>query len=270
MNSKNFDHLQFYKSYPHKVIMRPGYPARAVFKSTLMFTLFGKYILNEIGTISNYADIGGCFGFGANAMSYQINKVQGTLPKTLVFEISSDFVTIGKQLFPHINFIQSEFNEWQGDINYFDLITLFDVVEHILEPDLFLRKVSLRSKYILLKTPMETSGELRGNKPPVEQGDKHGDGHINFFTPRSYEKLLNNCNFDIIKSRLLPTIVPRGTEAILCPDNEPPLGFTALMKRPKTFLRKVVTNFPGVPFKLKRLIVGGGDHICLCKSRSYN
>ena len=38
-----FDPEKFYESYPAKVMLRPGYPTRAQFKSTLMWNLFGEY-----------------------------------------------------------------------------------------------------------------------------------------------------------------------------------------------------------------------------------
>ena len=44
MTSKElFDPEKFYESYPAKVMLRPGYPTRAQFKSTLMWNLFGEY-----------------------------------------------------------------------------------------------------------------------------------------------------------------------------------------------------------------------------------
>lgn len=85
MNEKIFDPMQFYSSYPNKVIGRPGYPARAAFKSTLLFDLFGNQLFCKMDKISTYADIGGCFGFGANAMGFHIAKRQGVLPRILVF-----------------------------------------------------------------------------------------------------------------------------------------------------------------------------------------
>ena len=279
MNENKFNPIQFYESYPSKVIARPGYPARAAFKSILMFGMYGERVLREIGAIATYADIGGCFGFGANAMAFHISKRQGTLPRTVVFEISSDFVRIGKVLFPHIEFVETEFGQWNSDVRCFDLISLFDVVEHVVDPESFLRQVSARSRYVLLKTPMETSGNLRGNKPPVNQGENHVDGHINFFTPGAYERLLNTSNFDIVESRLLPTIFPSGSQAILCPEQViKPFGLLdttrwpkkLLYKWPKRLLYEVLRGFPGVPWKLKRQILGGGEHICLCRSRSFD
>jgi hypothetical protein len=269
MTVNAFNPIQFYSSYPRKVIARPGYPGRAVFKSTYIFKKYGKRIINEIGSIDTYADIGGCFGFGANAMAFHISKQQGSQPRTAVFEISPEFVRTGKILFPYIEFIEENFSDWKGDIPCFDVITLLDVIEHVVDPGSFLRDISAKSKYVLLKTPMETSGEWRGNKPPINQGENHVDGHINFFTPKSYERLLEASNLDIVESHMIRTIVPSNAMAILVPEQPNTTGLKNAFRQPKRVFIDVLRNFPGVPWKLKRKIFGGGDHICLCKSRLF-
>lgn len=58
------------------------------------------HVLNRVKKINSYADVGGAFGFGTNAMAFQIHKSTVYYPKTKVFEISEDFVKIGRQLFP--------------------------------------------------------------------------------------------------------------------------------------------------------------------------
>jgi hypothetical protein len=82
---KIFDATQYYSNYPQKVIARPGHPARAAFKSTLIFNLFAKHIYANIDNINTYADIGACFGFGTNAIGYHIRKKQGFMPKRFAY-----------------------------------------------------------------------------------------------------------------------------------------------------------------------------------------
>ncbi len=60
---QRFDPQEYYSSYPSRVILRPGYPARAQYRSTLLWNLYGHIIINSLGSINTYADI---FGFGAN------------------------------------------------------------------------------------------------------------------------------------------------------------------------------------------------------------
>lgn len=199
------------KSYSSKVIARPGYPARAQYKSTLLWNLYGKQILDAIGEIKTYADIGGgCSGFGANALAYQIAREQERCPDTKVFETSPDFSKAGKILFPNIDFVNEDFTKWDGDPKRFDLVSLFDVIEHIPDPEPFLKAVSVRTNFTLLKTPMETTGEWRGFRMPQLQGALHEDGHVNFFDPSPYMQLLKRSGFEIVEWRLVPSIVPRG------------------------------------------------------------
>ena len=264
---REFDPGRYYKSYPRKVISRPGYPARAAFKSTLMFGLYGHYLFEKMDEITNYADIGGCFGFGANAMAFHISQRQGRLPKSVVFEISKEFVKIGSILFPHIEFIEGEFSKSTKDCEHFDLVTLFDLVEHVLDPESLLRQVASRSRYVMLLTPMETTGEWRGNKAPINQGENHEDGHINFFSPSAYETMLKMSDLDILESRLIKTIGSPRARKILFPEQADPVGLFKTMKSPKKLLWWVLREFPWVPWKLKQKITGGGAHICIWRSR---
>ncbi|MCU0915845.1 MAG: class I SAM-dependent methyltransferase [Planctomycetes bacterium] len=267
MSDGSFDPVCFYQTYPGKVMGRPGYPARAVFKSTLLFHLYGEFVFRDIGRITTYADIGGCFGFGANAMGFHIGRRQGLVPKTTVFEMASDFVRMGEQLFPHIEFVEADFRHWRGEA-VFDLVTLFDVVEHVCEPASFLQHVAAHSQYVMLKTPMQTAGEYRAPRPPVGIGASHRDGHVNFFSPREYEQLLRASGLEIVARRLVESIVPAGARMALLPeDNAKPVGLLGTLRRPRSLARRAFLGIPLVPFAWKRKIVGGGSHLCLCVSR---
>ena len=259
MKEVAFDPKEYYASYPTRVILRPGYPARAQYKSTLMWDLYGKYIIRELGQVNTYADIGGCFGFGANAMAFHISNVQGTYPNTMLFEISSDFITIGKRLFPYIDFVLGDFGEWNGTPKIFDLVTLFDLIEHVSNPETFLSNVAVRTRLALLITPMETTGEWRGSKPPPNRGKDHPDGHVNFFTPKSYRFLLEKSNLEIVDSRLVRTIAPPGARRILFPGNS--------SNRPtmKSLIITAATQI--VPYKFLRKVLTGGHFLCLARSK---
>lgn len=241
-SEQQFDPQLYYSSYPARVILRPGYTARAQYKSTLLWKLYGHTIRNSLGSIRSYADIGGCFGFGANAMAFQISKSQGEYPETKVFEISPDFITIGKQLFPYIDFIQKDFCLWNGPPKVFDLITMFDVIEHIEKPMSFLSKAANHFRYALLKTPLETGGDWFGAKPPIKQGNEHEDGHINFFTPKAYLELLDRSGLEVIMGRFVPTIVPANTEEILTPEDLSQSKLS-IKRKGRILIKKLLPNY---------------------------
>ena len=248
---------KFYSNYPQKVINRPGYPARAAYKSWLLWDLYGKYILQSIGEIKQYADIGGCFGFGANSLSYHISRSQKNSPETHVFEISEDFIKIGKILFPHLHFHSKPFEQWNENPQTFDLISLFDLVEHLPDPKPLLKFAASKSKYLLLKTPLETSGEWFGAKPPIKKGAEHPDGHVQFFTKKTYENLLTECRLKIIKSKAVKSIVPFELLSVLIPEKDykyPKWSYYLYSKAPYFFYKK---------------LKGGGDHLALCKSEFF-
>lgn len=267
----NFDATSFYKSYPAKVIQRPGYPARAQYKSTLMWALFGKRLLQEAGHIASYADVGGCFGFGANAMAFHITQSQHSCPATKVFEIADDFIRLGRQLFPDIEFVHESFVNSEKPLPVFDLITMFDVIEHIENPMDFLTKAASRARFLLLKTPMETSGAWGNHEPLTKGGKDHPDGHVNFFTPDSYLDLLNRSGIEVIESKLVHTIIKPALNMVLNPEG---MGTTGIKSRTlKSLLgsiaRTIIDN-DILPYKYFRFYWGSGDHLCLAKSKKFS
>lgn len=254
----DFDPEEYYKSYPQKVILRPGYPARAQYKSTLIWKLYGDHLLKSLGKIHTYADIGGCFGFGANAMAFQIFKATGIYPKTKVFEISEDFIEIGRLLFPYIEFIQENLAKSNNLKETFDLITLFDVIEHIPDPQSFLYSMAHHSKYAMLLTPTETSGDWFGAKSPEKKGNEHSDGHINFFTPKNYLELLKKSGWELIEGRYIMSLANNTTKEVLEPEVSEMSGTDKLINN--LLLSKFVPNI------ICRKIFGLGFHIGLAKS----
>jgi len=263
MEHTDFNPAQFYATYPKEIILRPGYPARAQYKSTLLWDLWGHQIMKYLGDCMSYADIGGCFGFCANSMAYQIFCSQGKYPQTKVFEIVPEFINIGKQLFPYIDFIKEDFNYYDGDPVVFDLITMFDIIEHVPNPDAFLSGVAKKTRLVLIKTPMETGGDWWGAKPPKNQGYEHPDGHINFFSPTEYLKILKRNGIEIISGKFVKSIIPKGAIRILEPESKP------AYKSEKINYKKRSLNFLKywAPFPVTRRIFGGGDHICLAKTQ---
>ena len=261
--SMEFSPEEFYLNYPQEVISRPGYPARAAYKSRLLWDMYGGQVKQSVGEIKQYADIGGCFGFGANALSYYISKSQKSRLETHVFEISGDYISIGKELFPRIQFHSTAFELWNEPPQNFDLISLFDLVEHLVDPRPLLMSVSSRAKFVLLKTPLETFGEWRGSHSPELYGKEHPDGHVQFFTPGKYEALLAECGLEIVKSKIVSSIIPRGAEDVLDPEKDYRSKFRSFCS---TLRHPLYPALRQLPFSISRKILVFGTHLSLCKS----
>jgi len=267
--ANSFNPTEYYNSYPDKVISRPGYPARAAFKSTLIWQKFGRRFPADF-KILKYADIGGCFGFGANSLFFHIKNSlcvpSYPPPECFVYELSSAFSDIGSQLFPSFSFVTHAFGD---DSNYFDLVSMFDVIEHIIDPQPFLSMVASRTKYALFNTPLETNGYLGGNKPLGAYGAQHPDGHVNFFTSRKYESLLTDSGFEIIEKCLVPDLVPPGLSAV---EALTPEIFSSLLVypwKPKNLSYKLKRNIPSSIWPIIQFLFGRGNHLSLCESRIF-
>ena len=258
--TSEFDVQKYYESYPCRVILRPGYPARASYKSMFMWDHYNHQIISSLKEIHTYADIGGCFGFGANSMAFQIFKFQGNYPETKVFEISSDFINIGKRLFPYIDFIQNDFRSGKEIQEVFDLVTMFDVIEHIPDPISFLSVVASHARFALIITPMEAGGIWFWKRHPIKQGTEHEDGHVNFFTPETYLELLKKSGLELINGRCVHAIAPQNAENILY------LETTSHKKPLAKRIGITLLDYKLLPYYLVRKIYGGGVYICLVRS----
>jgi hypothetical protein len=137
---------------------------------------------------------------------------------------------------------------------------MFDVIEHIPNPISFLSKVSNHCRFALLLTPMETGGEWSRTKHLPKSGNEHPDGHINFFTPEIYLKLLEESGMRVVSGRLIYSLASFGNAKIIYPED-----YNKSIKQ-KLFLSII----RGVPYSVLRKIFGGGLHICLIQSMTVS
>ncbi len=259
-----FDPISYYQDYPRRVLLRPGYPARAQFKGSFMWGLYGDRLLGELGEIGSMADIGGCFGFGANSMAFQVARATGKRPEMYVFEISPEFVRLGRQLFPDIQFVEANILTWDSEPRTFDVVTLFDVIEHIPNPLPFLRGVARRARYGLFKTPLETKGEWQRPCAPALTGATHPDGHVNFFTVPELRLLIEDAGFDVLASRVVRSMIPIGADLALMPEAGPPLRTL----RSRLNIARRCHNSAWLNLLIRKLR-GGGELVCLVRSRYH-
>ncbi len=110
-----------------------------------------------------------------------------------VFEISEFAINIGKDKFPLLDLRHEDFLETKDT---FDLILLVDVLEHLENPDMLLRAVFKRAKYVIVRQPLENTIAAFLKNRYAEY--RETIGHINYFNYKSFIDLM-------ARNRLKPT-----------------------------------------------------------------
>jgi len=143
------------------------------------------------------AEIGGAEGTLLNEFT-ALAKVKR---KPTNFELSKNFIVVGRKKHPKINFVQGDFSKYNGP--KMDLIILSDIVEHIPEDAQFLNSVAKKAGYVLLKIPIEKLPysfllNILGKSKPV--GKNHPSGHLHAYTINSAKRLCEQ-DFEILAMR---------------------------------------------------------------------
>ncbi len=138
-----------------------------------------------------------------------INKLHELLSikKCYGVDISPIFLTIGKEKYPYIEFIQISGMKLPFANKSIDLIILSDIIEHIKNIDSFMAEVRRVGKRVLMKIPLDKYlwrkiiSEPLGRSPRV--GFEHPDGHLHEFSKRSVNKMLKVADFKISNSKVV-------------------------------------------------------------------
>ena len=80
--------------------------------------------------------------------------------------------------------------------NRFDIAILSHVIEHVEYPRLLLYEVSRIAKYIFVEVPLEDNIRLKKDYIFNELG------HINFYSPKTFRRLIQTCNLEVLKQTI--------------------------------------------------------------------
>ncbi len=81
----------------------------------------------------------------------------------------------------------------------FDLVVNFEVIEHLFSPKIFLssmKKLLKKNGFVIFTCPNGMGFDIQ---LLMKQSDSIDHEHLNYFNPKSVEKLLNNCGFKLIE-----------------------------------------------------------------------
>jgi len=97
-----------------------------------------------------------------------------------------------------------------------------------------------------------------------KQGNEHNDGHINFFSPKTYRELLKKSGFEIISEQSVISIVPSGSEEILLPEELCFHGRDYYKNNMPSLKRigQILIQKKLIPHYFIRKILGSGEHLC--------
>jgi len=266
---------KFYDEYTQQVAARPGYPTRAAWKSLVCWRHLVIPHLAEIGDLLRVADVGGCYGFSANAFVFHGQRVLNHSITADVYELAEQYTQVGQLLFPWINFENTDFRAVSLDAPY-DVTLMFDVLEHLPDPGAMLAAAVGKSRFLLIKTPLETTEKqlariAAGLEEPIPAGTAHRDGHLHFFTLKSFFDLLNQ-HWEMVDYVIPP---PSWTPLdLIAPE------FVALTKPKFIFtwqgvLRFLIDALPKRFYEalyIRRVIAGatGGNAFILARPKKHN
>ena len=110
----------------------------------------------------------------------------------------------------NFNFISGDISDkWQVPDNYFDIVLAGEVIEHVLDTDLFLRRcfdVLSQGGHLLLTTPNLSSFAnlrywLQADQYMWVDSGANQLGHVRYLAPKRMKQALENAGFQKIKMR---------------------------------------------------------------------
>jgi SAM-dependent methyltransferase len=169
---------------PNRHIEDSKYKARTIKK--MLFSFLKK---NDI-KVSSYADVGCGSGEIVKLLGKELKLNFPTLKQIIGFDIS-----------PHVEKLEDEivtfaFKDFTKTKERFDLVTLNDVFEHVVNPMSFLTEVGKRAKYVVMHIPLEDCYSV--NIRNLQKKKIKNPGHLVFLNINSAINLITNSGLKIL------------------------------------------------------------------------
>lgn len=148
-----------------------------------------NWVSNKLAFDNVVLDAGCGVGYGSSILANKVKKVCSV-------EVDSDVVSFAKE-----NWSKENIEFLEGDLYYppfssnaiFDTVVAFEVIEHLISPELFLTKIKKNLKIdskVYLSVPNENVVSFSIERNPF---------HIKHYTPEAIEKILQDCGYKVVE-----------------------------------------------------------------------
>jgi 2-polyprenyl-3-methyl-5-hydroxy-6-metoxy-1,4-benzoquinol methylase len=154
-----------------------------------------KRLKSRYRLLGNWLDVGCSAGFLIEAAQNQGFSGYG-------IDIEAGGLTYGKETLGLSNLIEGTLGEYQYPSQFFDVISAYDVIEHVTDLNLFLTEIKriLKPRGIVdIGTP--DIGHWRVPKNLPTWNEFKPSEHLYYFNKKTLEKLLDKNNLKIVKQR---------------------------------------------------------------------
>jgi hypothetical protein len=139
-------------------------------------------------------EIGSAYGFFLDEIRSRFESVQG-------IDVTEAGIAHARQRL-HLDVVQADFLSYDYGAQKFDVVCLWDTIEHLRAPDLYLKKIGAHTDAGALLAI--TTGDVRSINARLRK-DRwrmiHPPTHLHYFAPSTLARLLERCGFEVIYNR---------------------------------------------------------------------
>jgi 2-polyprenyl-3-methyl-5-hydroxy-6-metoxy-1,4-benzoquinol methylase len=147
-----------------------------------------KQFENDLTEDTNLLEIGSSFGGILNQITKKkINEIDAIEPNINDFEFC-------KEKFKNVNLYNNTFENQNFEFKKYDFIVSFEVLEHVINLDTFLSKVSSLLKkggIVNFEVPNHDDSLLKNYEVEFYKSFFYHKAHIHYFTPKSLKKIFS-------------------------------------------------------------------------------
>lgn len=165
--------------------------ARVLANTTFVSEFRGKRI--------SVADVGCGVGGVIGSLSDEAGRVGVDVGRACGFDIAQWAVSQAKIEFPWLEFFCEDFCRSE---QLFDLVLLMDVLEHVPEPEAFVRAVAARAIYLVIHFPLDDNVLGRLLRRPAYR--KNSVGHLHYFHPESAKRFVRGAGLETVNNVYTP------------------------------------------------------------------